>query len=180
MSRRNRQASRRTSCASLSSLRATNRECRRWLSGVHSTYSNCPTNTGFNQRHSFILSAVRPCPQRPPRASGRFTNGHFGISRPWKRRCSCALRAGVNPLRVLAGYRACRLHSIRRSGRQSSGALGVYPLITNSCPWRSASAAGSSREVIQRCHPHSSMGVALSSHPRSLGRVTSVLATYGS
>jgi hypothetical protein len=29
-----------------------------------------------NHRHSFIFAAVRPCPQRPPRASGRLANGH--------------------------------------------------------------------------------------------------------
>ena len=44
---------------------ATNLECRRWLSGVHSTNSTCPTSNGFNHRHSFIFSAVSPSPQRP-------------------------------------------------------------------------------------------------------------------
>jgi hypothetical protein len=34
------------------------------LSGVHSANSNCPTNSGFTQRHSAIFAAVRPCPQR--------------------------------------------------------------------------------------------------------------------
>jgi hypothetical protein len=48
-----------TSRASRSSLSAMKLECRKWLSGVNSTHSNWPTNTGFSQRHSFILSAVR-------------------------------------------------------------------------------------------------------------------------
>ena len=59
-----------------------NRECRRWSSGVHSTYSNCPTNFGLNHRQSFIFSAVRPCPHRPLLASGRFTKGQSASSSP--------------------------------------------------------------------------------------------------
>ncbi len=40
--------SRFTSRALLSSRSATNFECRRWLSPVHSRNSNCPTSTGFS------------------------------------------------------------------------------------------------------------------------------------
>jgi hypothetical protein len=62
------------------------RACRRCPSGVHSRNSNCPTSRGFNQRHSLILSAVNPSPQRPLLASGRFTKGHSDDSRPLNRR----------------------------------------------------------------------------------------------
>jgi hypothetical protein len=44
------------------SSRATNRECRKCLSGVHSTNSNCPTSKGFSHRQSFIFAAVSPSP----------------------------------------------------------------------------------------------------------------------
>jgi hypothetical protein len=49
-----------TSFAFLSSLRPMKRECRRCPSGVHSVNSNCPTSTGFTQRHSSIFSFVSP------------------------------------------------------------------------------------------------------------------------
>ena len=39
-------SSRLTSRGVLSSRSPINRECLRWASGVHSTYSNCPTRTG--------------------------------------------------------------------------------------------------------------------------------------
>jgi len=87
---------------SFSSFSATNRLCLRWPSGVHSTNSNCATSTGWSQRHSFIFSAVRPCPQRPPHGSGRLEKGHSWISSGWNRRYSSVREAGVNPLRVLA------------------------------------------------------------------------------
>jgi hypothetical protein len=67
--------SRRIWCACLSSRSPTNRACLRCPSVVHSTNSNWPTSSGFSQRHSFIFSAVSPCPQRPLLASGRFANG---------------------------------------------------------------------------------------------------------
>ena len=95
-------ASRRASFESLPSLRATNFECRRWPSGVHSTNSNWPTSNGRTQRHSVIFSAVSPWPQRPPRGSGRLEKGHSGISSGRHRQYSSAREAGVNPLRVLA------------------------------------------------------------------------------
>src|SRR4030095_13945 len=49
----------------LSVRKPTNRECRRWSSGVHSV--NCPTSTGFNQRQSFIF-----CESLTPSSAFRF------------------------------------------------------------------------------------------------------------
>src|SRR4029453_6532097 len=94
--------SRATSRAFLSSRRATNFECRRWLPPVHSRNSNCPTRTGFNHTHSAIFAFVSPWPHRPLRASGRLANGHSWISSPLNFLNSCARVTGVKPLRVLA------------------------------------------------------------------------------
>src|SRR4051812_48339911 len=79
------QNSRATLLGSWSSRKPINRECRKWLSGVHSTNSNCPTSSGFSHRHALILSAVSPSPHRPLLASGRLVKGHLSVARLWKR-----------------------------------------------------------------------------------------------
>lgn len=62
------------------------------------------TSTGRNHRHSFILVAVKPWPQRPAPVSGRFANEQALISNPRKRRNSCSRSDGVNPFRLRAAY----------------------------------------------------------------------------
>jgi hypothetical protein len=57
-----------------------NRACLGCPSWVHSTNSTSATSTGCTQTRSFIFSVVSPSPHRPPRASGRFANGHSAIS----------------------------------------------------------------------------------------------------
>src|SRR5579871_4039740 len=91
-----------TFLAFLSSRKPTNLLCRRWLSDVHSTNSNCPTSFGVSHRHSTIFPAVRPSPQRPAFFSGRFSNGHSLISNGLIFLNTSALDAGVKPLRVRA------------------------------------------------------------------------------
>jgi hypothetical protein len=90
--------------AVLSSLMPTNRECLKWLSGVHSTNSNCPTNAGLSQWQSFIFTAVKPSPHRPARASGRLANGQVVVSSPRNRFAKSWRKAGVKPLRVRETY----------------------------------------------------------------------------
>jgi hypothetical protein len=95
--------SRLTSVAFLSSRSPINRLWRRWTSSVHSTNSKYPTSTGFSHRHSTILAAVSPAPQRPAFFSGRLAKGHSLISSGLILLNSSARDAGVNPLRVRAG-----------------------------------------------------------------------------
>src|ERR1700733_790439 len=85
----------------LISPRATNRECRKCLSGVHSTNSKCPTSTGFSHRQSFIFAAVSPSPiVRPaPPAIRERTLGRLQASEPPLKPLAYG---GVNRLRVRA------------------------------------------------------------------------------
>jgi len=96
--------SRPTSFAFLSSRNPMNRLCLRCRSPVHSTYSNCPTSTGFSHRHSAIFAAVNPAPQRPAFFSGKFANGHSLTCSGLIFLNNSTRDAGVNPLRVRAAY----------------------------------------------------------------------------
>src|SRR6266851_928982 len=52
-----------------------NFEWRRWFTSVQSAYSICATSCGFSQRHSAILSAVRPWPHPALVALGQVRKG---------------------------------------------------------------------------------------------------------
>ena len=92
----------RTSRGGLSSRSATNREWRRWLSGVHSRKSICPTSFGSSHRRSSIFDAVSPWAPRPLRFLGRLANGQAARSRFRNSRISVSRTFGVNPFRVRA------------------------------------------------------------------------------
>jgi hypothetical protein len=89
---------------SLSSRRSANCECLRWSPSVRSRNSICATSSGRTQTHFFIFSAVNASPHRALWVSGRFTNGHSGVTSG--RSFSKTLRrdAGTNPFRMRATY----------------------------------------------------------------------------
>src|SRR5713101_9828741 len=66
---------------SLSSRSPTNFECRHLSASVHSRNSICATASGLNQTAFFIFSALSSSPNRDRLVSGKFTNGHAGVTR---------------------------------------------------------------------------------------------------
>ena len=58
----------------------------------------------LNHTAFFIFSALSSSPNRDRLVSGKFTNGHAGVTRCFNFENTCRREAGTNPFRVLATY----------------------------------------------------------------------------